>query len=126
MKKFFVLFVLFVSTAAFAKDHNYQVGKLLDVSSRTDGGGGASSTSGNVSTTGFLQDSHAIFTVQVDDIVYTLRGERLSSRTKDYGKGLIVGDPVKVSIEGQDVFLQLPDGKDLKTRLLTRARVPKP
>jgi hypothetical protein len=53
--------------------------------------------------------------VQISDIVYTVRGEKTNHRTKDYSKGLIVGDQLKAAIEGNKLILLLPDGKNLDT-----------
>ena len=97
------------SAPAFSGTHSFQTGKLLEVT--TD--------QRLVDGTSY---SHAIFVVQIGDIVYTLRGERVSARTKDYAQGLIVGDSVQVSIEGEHVFLLKPNGKDLKASILKRER----
>jgi len=64
----------------------------------------------------------AIFTVQVADLVYTARGERVRRHSGDIGKGLIVGDPVQVTIDGENLILVKPDGKELKTKIIKRAR----
>jgi hypothetical protein len=66
--------------------------------------------------------SHAIFVVQVGDLIYTVRGERVNQRTKDYSKGLMVGDPVKAAVEGNTLVLMLSNGKDFGTAILTRER----
>jgi hypothetical protein len=36
---------------------------------------------------------------------------------------LVVGDPVKVAEDGDHLLLLLPDGKELKTKVVRRARV---
>ncbi|MGA2136732.1 MAG: hypothetical protein ABSH50_30960 [Bryobacteraceae bacterium] len=64
----------------------------------------------------------AIFTVKVADVVYTARGERIRRRTGDIGRGLIVGDSVRVAINGTDLILLTPDGKELKTKITKRER----
>jgi hypothetical protein len=38
--------------------------------------------------------------------------------TKDVGKGLIVGDPVQVAIDGGTLIFLKPDGKELYSSLL--------
>src|SRR5579862_6799636 len=64
----------------------------------------------------------AIFTVQVADLVYTARGGRVRRHSGDSGQGLIVGDTVQVAVEGGDLILLKPDGKELKTKIIKRAR----
>lgn len=103
---------LLLSTAAFAKDHAFQQGKLLAVDTDQRLYEGTSI-------------GHALLTVQVDDVIYTVRGERVTRRTKDFSGGLIIGDSVQASLEGNNLVLLKPDGKDLKTNILKRARVAK-
>jgi hypothetical protein len=43
-------------------------------------------------------------------------------RTGDPGKGLIVGDPVKVAIDKHELILLNPDGKEMKMKITKRAR----
>jgi len=97
------------SFLAYGASHNFQTGKLINVTTDDRVYEGTSF-------------SRAIFTVQIGDVIYTLKGERIRRRTKDYGEGLIVGDPVQASVEDQDVILRKPDGKDLKTSILKRER----
>ena len=108
----FLAVLLLFSTAAFAKDHTYQPGTFI-----------------SVSTSDRLIDgtthSRAVFTVQVDGVVYTVQAGHVNRHTKDISQGLIVGDPVQASVEGNNLFLRKPDGKDLKTDILTRARAAK-
>ncbi len=107
-----LMFMLCVGSS-FAASHNFQTGKLLDVTTDERLVEGTSLR-------------HAVFIVQIGDIVYTLRGERVLSRTKDYAEGLIVGDSVQASVEGESVVLLKPDGKNLKTSVLKRERVKAP
>jgi hypothetical protein len=76
---------------------------------------------------------HAIFVVQVDDLIYTARGDRLGrvkaslismaiTRSGDNGHDLIVGDPVEVSIYKDELIIRKPNGKELKTKVIKRAR----
>ena len=105
------VFVLFLgSFFAFAGQHVFQTGKLTNATTEDRMKKGTSYT-------------NVIFTVQIKDMVYTLKGGRVSARAKDYTKGLIVGDPVQASVEGEHVILQRPDGKDMKTSVLKRERV---
>jgi hypothetical protein len=68
----------------------------------------------------------AEFTVQVADTVYTARGARIMRWTKDVGQGLIVGDPVQVAIEGGNLIILKPDGKEMKTTIVKRTRTQSP
>ena len=94
-------------------NHLYSSGRLLDATTdeRLDKG------------TSFRR---AIYTVQLGDIVYTVRGEKVKSNTKDITKGMIVGDPVDASVDGEHVYLHTPTGKDLKTDIMKRARAQNP
>jgi hypothetical protein len=114
-----IAMLLLLCVPAFAKDHAYQNGKLLSVSK--EGDGTVVGTSASNIGMAFAQ-SHAIFVIQVADLVYTVRGERVNQRTRDYSKGLIVGDPVKAAVEGNTLVLLLPNGKDFGTAILTRER----
>jgi hypothetical protein len=98
----------------------FQKGKLLDVTTETRLVDGSSY-------------QWAVFVVQIDDLVYTLRGSRLGrvhaslitlaiTKSGDSGRDLIVGDPVDVSIHGEDMTIRKPNGKDLKTKIIKRAR----
>jgi len=97
------------SSMAYAHSHAFQTGKLISVTTdeRLDEG---------------TSYRRAIFIVQIGDIAYTLKGDRVNLRTKDYAQGLIVGDPVQVSVEDENVILQKPNGKDFKTSILKRER----
>jgi hypothetical protein len=111
MRKILILVLAafcFASPVAYAA-HNFQTGKLIDVTTDERSKKGTSVV-------------NAIFTVQVGDIVYTLKGEKVAPKAKDYAKGLIVGDPIQASVEGENVILQKPGGKELKTSILKRER----
>jgi hypothetical protein len=113
MRKFPVVAILALSfcfSPSFAAKHAFQTGKLIDVTTDERLAEGTSYR-------------RAIFVVQIADIVYTLRGGRVSVRAKDYAQGLIVGDPVQVSIEDENVILLRPNGKELKASILKRERV---
>jgi hypothetical protein len=40
----------------------------------------------------------------------------------DPGHGLIIGDPVQAAVEGEDLILLRPDGKELKAKITRRER----
>jgi hypothetical protein len=87
----------------------FQTGKLLDVSSDER----------LVEGTSF---NYAIYQVQIGNVVYFGRGERLRRHSGDPGHGLIVGDPVQAAIDGDNLILQRPDGKEIKTKIIKRQR----
>jgi hypothetical protein len=64
----------------------------------------------------------AIYQVQIGDVVYFARGERLSRRSGDPGHGLIVGDSVQAAIDGDNLILKRPDGKEIKAKIIKRQR----
>jgi hypothetical protein len=65
------------------------------------------------------------FHCAVDDLVDTLKVERIHHSTKDYAEGLVIGDDIKADVEGNDVYLLKPDGKTLKTSVMKRERTTK-
>ena len=90
-------------------DHSYMPGRLLDATTEDRLNQGTTT-------------SHAIYTVQVEGIMYTVRGERVGGHTKDYTKGMIVGDAVDARVDGKHLYLRTPKGKEIKTDILKRAR----
>jgi hypothetical protein len=92
-----------------APRHEFQAGKLVDISSedRVEKG---------------TTHSYAVYQVQIGDIIYFGRGEKLSKHPGDSGHGLIVGDPVQAAIDGSDLIIQRPDGKEMKTKIIKRQR----
>jgi hypothetical protein len=98
-----------IAMSASAAAHEFHAGKLLNIADDEKLYEGTSYR-------------WAIFTVQVDDIVYTARSERVRRHSGDPGHGLIVGDPVKVAIEKDDLILLKPDGKEMKMKITKRAR----
>jgi len=59
---------------------------------------------------------------QGDLLVITARGDRIRRHSGDIGQGLIVGDAVEAAIDGGDAMILKPDGKELKTKIIKRAR----
>jgi len=92
-----------------ASNHKFQAGKLVDIGSdeRVDKG---------------TTHGYTIYQVQVGDIVYFGRGEKLAKHPGDSGHGLIVGDPVQAAIDGSDLIIQRSDGKEIKTKIIKRQR----
>jgi hypothetical protein len=105
-----VIAAILTTTFGFAGTHgNFQSGKLLDVSSDERLYEGTSLR-------------NAIYQVQVGDVIYSARGERLRRRSGDAGHGLIVGDSIQVAIDGDSLFLLRPDGKEIKAKIVKRQR----
>jgi hypothetical protein len=103
---FFFVFAL----ASRAETHrDFQTGKLLDVGLEERLVEGTT-------------HKYATYEVQIGDVVYFARGERLHKNSGDAGHGLIVGDPVKVAIDGDNLILQRPDGKEIKAKITKRQR----
>ena len=89
--------------------HTFVTGKLLDI------GASERVLDGTVYRS-------AQFTVQIQDIVYTVRGDRIRRGSGDVGKGMIAGDPVQVAVDGGRLIFLLPNGKEMKTTITKRAR----
>jgi hypothetical protein len=89
--------------------HQFQAGKLVDVGSDERA----------VEGTTII---HAVYQVQVGDLIFFARGERVRRHGGDPAHGLVVGDPVQVAIEGDDLILQRPDGKEIKAKIIRRQR----
>jgi hypothetical protein len=104
------LSVLVGTLCLYAGTHrDFQTGKLLDVSSDERLVEGTTV-------------KHAVYEVQLGDIVYFARGERIHVRSGDVGHGLVIGDPVQAAIDGDNLILQRPDGKEIKTKIIQRKR----
>jgi len=91
------------------KQHDFQKGKLINVTTDERLIEGTSAR-------------WAIFTVQISDLVYTARGGRVRRHSGDFTEGLIIGDPVQAAVDGGELILLKPDGKELKTRIIKRER----
>jgi hypothetical protein len=92
-----------------SKPRDFKTGKLLDIGSSER----------------IIEESvyrSALFAVQIEDIVYTARGDRIKRGSGDVGKGMIVGDPVQVAIDGDHLIFLLPNGKEMETTITKRTR----
>ncbi len=95
---------------SFAREpHHFQNGKLLDVGSDER----------LVEGTTVI---HAVYQVQIGDLIYFARGERVRRHSDDPAHGLVVGDLVQVAIDGDSLILQRPDGKEIKAKIIRRQR----
>ena len=92
-----------------APAHEFVTGKLVDITSdeRVEKG---------------TTRAYAIYQVQLGDLIYFGRGEKLSKHEKDSGHGLIVGDPIEAAIDGKDLIIKRPNGKEIKTKIIKRQR----
>jgi hypothetical protein len=87
----------------------YQTGKLIDLHRESTGAGAARA-----------QGTFCL-AVEVTDMTYLVSHEaawRWSYEPTDF----VVGDPVEVKIEGKDLYLKRPKGRDLKTYITRRER----
>jgi hypothetical protein len=105
----FVSALTFTTIVLGATKYDFQPGKLLNVTADERYVQGTSIR-------------NAIFNIQIGDLVYTARGERIHRNSGDIAEGLIIGDPVKAAVRGEDLILLKPDGKELKTKIIKRER----
>jgi hypothetical protein len=95
---------------SFAREpHHFQNGQLLDVGSDERLFEGTTVI-------------HAVYQVQIGELIYFARGERVRRYSGDPTHGLVVGDPVQVAIDGDNLILQRPDGKEIKAKVIRRQR----
>jgi hypothetical protein len=106
---FGLLFLLSTLNLYAGVHRDFQAGKLLDV------------TSDERLIEGTTV-KHAVYEVQLGDIIYFARGERIHVHSGDVGHGLVVGDSVQAAIDGDNLILQRPDGKEIKTKIIQRKR----
>jgi len=99
-----------LSTVTFARTRDFQTAKLVDVSYD------------DVMHSGSSQ-RHPIYQVRLGDVIYSAEGDK-QKHTADPGHGLVVGDDVRVAIEGDRLYLRRPDGKDIKTTIVKREKAP--
>jgi hypothetical protein len=108
------LSVLLLAVMSFAASHHeFQAAKLIDISADER----------LIEGTTY---KHVIYKVQIGDLIISARGERMRSRGGDAGHGLIVGDPVQVAVDGDEIYLQRPDGKEIKAKIIERKRAGTP
>ena len=103
-----VLCTLVLSVASFASARDFQTGKLVDVGCDDVLHGGSS-------------QRHAVYHIRLGDMIYSAEGDKLKHNA-DPAHGLVVGDDVRVAVEGDHLFLRRPDGKDIKTTIVKRER----
>lgn len=111
MKRLLMCFLL-CSLMAFAAEKAYVKGTLIDV---TVGQRIYGRPTGNRGTVIRQGDVFRV-SVKVDDIIFT--GETETGNVRK----LTIGDPVEVRVEDRGIYLRCPDGKEIKIKLLTKAR----
>ena len=111
MKQFLalLLFAMTLSFTSFASNRDYQTAKLVDVNYDDLLHGGSS-------------QRHAIYQVRLDDMIYYAESGKLKGHAADASHGLVVGDHVRVAVEGDRLYLRRPDGKDIKATIIKRQR----
>jgi hypothetical protein len=108
------LAVLLLAAMSFAASHHeFQTAKLVDVSADERLYEGTTV-------------KHVVFKVQIGDLLISARGERMRRHGGDSSHGLIVGDPVQAVVDGDELYLQRPDGKEIKAKIVERKRVGTP
>lgn len=116
MKRVFVICML-VSTIMYAGDKTekgYVKGILVEVTV-------GQRTTGVPAGQGTIIAQHNVFqvSVRIGDLIYT--GETRSKNVRQ----LVIGDPVDARVDDKNLYLRLPDGKEIKTKLLTKTRATK-
>lgn len=106
---FLVLVSALASVASAGSAPTFVDGKLLDITSDER----------VIEGTAFR---NAVYEVQIDNVIYFGKGERIKKSSGDPGHGLIIGDPVKAAVDGDNLILQRPDGKQIKTKIVRRVR----
>lgn len=108
---FALTLAMMVLVSGASHPHDFKAGKLLEIGTDER----------------FVQGTalrSAVFTVQVADLIYAVRGDRIRRGSGDIGQGLIVGDSVQVAIDGDHLIFLKPDGKEMKTTIIKRTRAP--
>jgi len=103
-----VICMVAFSIASFAGNRDFQTGKLVDVGYDDVLHSGSSKR-------------HAVYRVRLGDVIYSAEGDKLKHNA-DPAHGLVVGDDVRIAIEGDRLYLRRPDGKDIKTTIVKRER----
>jgi len=115
MKRAALCFALCLAALAAA---SYQTGKLLSITDSRSNREVGNSQTGSVVT---VTDVEYRLSVQVGYMIYVgsyWPRTRWSYTPKDF----IVNDAVQVRIDGKHMYLQRPDGKELKTEIIQRVR----
>ncbi len=103
-----LLGMLVISLVSLARTRDFQTAKLVDVSYD------------DVMHSGSSQ-RHPVYQVRLGDLIYSAEGDKLK-HAADPAHGLLVGDDVRVAIEGDRLYLRRPDGKDIKTTIVKREK----
>ncbi len=96
-------------TVTQAADSGFQKAQLLSITS----GKGEDNNPGH---------RWAVFTVQINDVIFTGSGKRIKHPTDDYSEGLTAGDNIEAEISGNEMLLRKPNGAEFKTRIIKKER----
>src|SRR5436190_23571882 len=125
------LFVFFLSLLVpkilYSKDNTpkeYQSGKLLDISKvvhKVTTYKTVRNKDGSSTTTPTTDDENIYYlSVQLGDMIYVGRWKPMWSFSKV--SDWIIGDPIDLRLNKNDLFLKKPNGKELKTKIEKRIR----
>jgi hypothetical protein len=117
MRKLAAVFVM-ISALAVAQD--FQQAKLLDVTAYTTAGPSIVAPNGGMPV--IIPTSRNMFTITVAlrDMSYSAQ----YSQTRHFKPSeLIVGDLISARIDGDKLVLKTSDGKDIKAKIVRRARL---
>ena len=114
MRAVFVFLVLALVVTCFAADKAYQTGKLLDVDSQL-----YQKLVGDTTVTRHQND----LSVQVGDIIYVGECHERKRWSSCRPGNWIVGDPIEVRVDKDEMYLRKPNGGEVKTRIVKRVRV---
>ncbi|HKY62787.1 MAG TPA: hypothetical protein VJR29_05140 [bacterium] len=121
-----IVLLLLLASPALAKDKapkEYQQGKLLNIEEKdtvqTTYVSQKQSDGRTVTTPVEDKQKHYFITVQLADMVYV--GEYTPAF---FGKpgDWVIGDPISVRLDGNNMYLQKPNGKELKSKIRKRIR----
>ena len=111
---------------ALAKDKNpptYQQGKLLNIDLQKEQTTSYTTTRQSngttVTTPTTSEQKHYFITVQAGDLVYVAEYSPIF-----FGKpgDWVIGDPIDVRLDGNNLFLRKPNGKELKAKIRKKIR----
>jgi len=114
MKRAVILLMLAAVLVFGATNKEYTKAILLDITVGEE-------TEGVPRDQGTLIQQHKVFrlSVKFDELVYTAE-----TRSKEV-RQLVIGDPIEARLDQKNLYIKLPDGKEIKAKILTKARAPK-
>ncbi len=118
-QKSLLLLMLLIATSALAskKPHDWQTGKLTDMSQDSRISGMTNPGQGGVSTA--IRDVEETYVIDGGSITYTV-AERLKWRWSKEAD-LVVNRPIKFFVDGKKLIILDDNGKEHSTQILKRA-----